>query len=92
MLLFVGDDSNNHNLLQEGRPFIMRFQLAMKPKDSCGPRVHCLTYSVFYCTVWTMRRRSERLYEQLDMLQYLRQQARRELLAESRKHAITAKL
>ena len=26
------------------------------------------------------------------MLQYLRQQARRELLAESRKHAITAKL
>jgi hypothetical protein len=29
---------------------------------------------------------------QLDMLQYLRQQARRELLAESRKHAITAKL
>ena len=30
--------------------------------------------------------------EQLDMLQHLRQQARRELLAESRKHAITAKL
>ena len=39
-----------------------------------------------------VRRRAERLYEQLDMLQYLRQQARRELLAESRKHAITAKL
>src|ERR1700736_4693524 len=39
-----------------------------------------------------VRRRTERLYEQLDMLQYLRQQARRELLAESRKHAITAKL
>ena len=39
-----------------------------------------------------MRRRAERLYEQLDMLQHLRQQARRELLAESRKHAITAKL
>jgi len=37
-------------------------------------------------------RRAERLYEQLDMLQYLRQQARQELLAESRKHAITAKL
>ncbi len=37
-------------------------------------------------------RRAERLYEQLDMLQYLRQPARRELLAESRKHAITAKL
>jgi transposase len=38
------------------------------------------------------RRRAERLYEQLDMLQYLRQQARRELLAESRRHSITAKL
>src|SRR5882672_11943794 len=31
-----------------------------------------------------VRRRAERLYQQLDMLQYLRQQARRELLAESR--------
>jgi transposase len=39
-----------------------------------------------------VRRRAERLYEQLDMLQHLRQQARRELLAESRKHAITGKL
>ena len=39
-----------------------------------------------------MRRRAEHLYQQLDMLQHLRQQARRELLAESRKHAITAKL
>ena len=39
-----------------------------------------------------VRRRAERLYEQLDMLQHLRQQARRELLAESRKHTITAKL
>ena len=38
------------------------------------------------------RRRAEQLYPQLDMLQHLRQQARRELLAESRKHAITAKL
>ena len=38
------------------------------------------------------RRRAEQLYEQLDMLQHLRQQARRELLAESRKHTITAKL
>jgi hypothetical protein len=28
-----------------------------------------------------VRRRTERLYEQLDMLQHLRQQARRELLA-----------
>ncbi len=38
------------------------------------------------------RRRAEQLYQQLDMLQHLRQQARRELLTESRKHAITAKL
>jgi transposase len=38
------------------------------------------------------RRRAEHLYQQLDMLQHLRQQARRELLAESRKHSITAKL
>jgi transposase len=38
------------------------------------------------------RRRAEQLYQQLDMLQHLRQQARCELLAESRKHAITAKL
>jgi transposase len=38
------------------------------------------------------RRRAEQLYQQLDLLQPLRQQARRELLAESRKHAITAKL
>jgi len=39
-----------------------------------------------------IRRRAERLYQQLDMLQHLRQQARRELLVESRKHAITAQL
>jgi len=38
-----------------------------------------------------VRRRAEQLYLHLDMLQRLRQQARRELLAESRKHAITAK-
>jgi hypothetical protein len=38
------------------------------------------------------RRRAEQLYQQLDVLQHLRQQARRELLAESRKHTITAKL
>src|SRR5215469_2034362 len=38
------------------------------------------------------RRRAEHLYQQLDMLQHVRQQARRELLAESRKHSITAKL
>src|SRR5437667_10950318 len=39
-----------------------------------------------------VRRRAEQLYQQLDMLQHLRQQARRELLAESRKPPITAKL
>jgi transposase len=39
-----------------------------------------------------VRRRAERLYLQLDMLQGLRQQARRELLAESRKHPATARL
>jgi transposase len=38
------------------------------------------------------RRRAELLYEQLDMLQRLRQQARRELLQESRKHLITTRL
>jgi transposase len=38
------------------------------------------------------RRRAEQLYQQLDMLQPLRQQARRQLLAESRQHTITAKL
>ena len=39
-----------------------------------------------------VHRRTEQLYLQLDMLQHLRQQARRELLAESRRHPITAKL
>src|SRR5437667_576731 len=38
------------------------------------------------------RRRAEQLYQQLDMLQHLRQQARHDVLAESRKHTITAKL
>jgi hypothetical protein len=38
------------------------------------------------------RRRAEQLYQQLDMVQHLCQQARRGLLAESRKHPITAKL
>jgi hypothetical protein len=38
-----------------------------------------------------VRRGAERLDEQLDMLQHLRQQARRELVAESRKHAIPAR-
>jgi len=39
-----------------------------------------------------VRRRAEQLYQQLDMLQHLRLQERRELLAESRKHPITARL
>ncbi len=39
-----------------------------------------------------VRRRAERLYQQLDMLQPLRKQARREFVAESRKHAIAVKL
>src|SRR5215831_15730525 len=39
-----------------------------------------------------VRYRAEPLYQQLDLLQHLRQQARRALLAESRKHPITAKL
>ena len=39
-----------------------------------------------------VRRRTEQLYLQLDMLQHLRQQARRELLTESRRLPITAKL
>src|SRR5712692_7988877 len=39
-----------------------------------------------------VRRRAERLYQQLDHLQPLRQEARRELLAESRKHSATALL
>src|SRR6266852_5351206 len=39
-----------------------------------------------------VRRRAEQLYQQLEMLQDLRQETRRQLLAESRKHAITARL
>ncbi len=35
------------------------------------------------------RRRAGRLYQQLDLLQFLRKEARRELLAESRKHPAT---
>jgi transposase len=39
-----------------------------------------------------VRRRAEQLYQHLDVLQRLRQQVRRELLAESRKHPATTKL
>jgi transposase len=38
------------------------------------------------------RRRAEQLYEHLDVLQRLRQQARHELLVESRRHPATARL
>jgi transposase len=38
------------------------------------------------------RRRAEQLYDHLDMLQRLRQQARHELLVESRRHPATARL
>lgn len=37
-------------------------------------------------------RRAERLYEELDLLQALRRQARQELLVESQKHSVCAKL
>ncbi len=39
-----------------------------------------------------LRRRAEQLYQKLDMLQPLCQQARRELLLESRRHAATIRL
>lgn len=39
-----------------------------------------------------VRRRAAHLYQQLDMMKHLRQQIRRDLLTESRKHLITGKL
>jgi transposase len=39
-----------------------------------------------------VRRRAEPLYQQLDVMKLLRQQARRELLAESRKYQVTRQL
>jgi transposase len=64
--------------------------------------IPCAGRDVYYMrhrTAWLgklphlgVRRRAEQLYQHLDMLQGLRQQVRRELLVESRKHAITAKL
>jgi len=39
-----------------------------------------------------VRRRAERLYQQLDGLQQLRREARQELLAESRKHSVSKRL
>jgi hypothetical protein len=36
-----------------------------------------------------VRRRAEHLYQQLDMMRQLQQEARRELLAESRKYQVT---
>ena len=38
--------------------------------------------------VCALRRRAERLYQQLDALQLLRRQARHELIVECRKHAL----
>jgi len=56
-------------------------------------------YSIHHRAEWLgkiphpgVRRRAEQLYQHLDALQQLRQQARRELLAESRKHSATAQL
>lgn len=39
-----------------------------------------------------VHRRAERLYQQLDLLQQLRREARKELLAESRKHSVSQRL
>jgi hypothetical protein len=41
-----------HFRLTSGQNVYWLHQLAMKPRDSCGPREHCLRYPVFYCTVW----------------------------------------
>jgi len=56
-------------------------------------------YSPRHRTVWLekltqagVRRRAERLYQQLDGLRPLRQEARQELVAESRKHAASSLL
>ena len=56
-------------------------------------------YSVRRRTAWLAkiphpgpRRRAEQLYQHLDMLQRLRQQVRREMLVESRRHPATARL
>jgi transposase len=64
--------------------------------------IPCAGRDVYYTrhrTAWLdklphpgVRRRAEQLYQHLDMMQKLRLQARRELLVESRKHAITARL
>jgi len=64
--------------------------------------ISCAGRDVYYArhrTEWLgkihhagVRRRAEQLYQDLDVLQRLRQQVRRELLGESRKHAATAKL
>jgi len=64
--------------------------------------IPCAGRDVYYArhrAVWLgkiphagVRRRAEQLYQHLDVLQRLRQQARRELLAESRKHPATARL
>ena len=80
---------------------LSRFMTRLKGVYGCGG-IPCGVSDVFYRRLGAqglamirdagVGRRAERLYEQLDMLQQLRQQARRELLAEGRKHAITARL
>ncbi|MGB2886091.1 MAG: transposase [Candidatus Acidiferrales bacterium] len=60
------------------------------------PCAGTLVYAPCYRANWLekipqagARRRAGRLYQQLDLLQFLRKEARRELLAESRKHRAT---
>jgi transposase len=60
------------------------------------PYAGTLVYAPYYRAHWLekipeagARRRAVRLYQQLDLLQLLRKEARRELLAESRKHRAT---
>jgi hypothetical protein len=64
--------------------------------------IPCAGRDVYYTRHWSewlgkiehvgVRRRAEQLYQHLDVLQQLRRQVRRELLAESGKHPATAKL
>src|SRR6266849_5723553 len=93
---YIGRSSSNHRGRGDG--FHREFNHGIHPRDGSGDDSSVLYYTRNRAQ-WLaklreagVRRRAERLYEQLDMLRHLRQQARRELLAESRKHAITAKL
>jgi Transposase IS116/IS110/IS902 family len=80
---FPGDDSVESAVSQLGDPLCRPRRLLYQPSQRvAGEKI----------PEAGSRRRAEQLYQQLDMLQPLRQQARRELLTESRKHTITAKL